>query len=437
MFGNFGIQNRVNADALGQPGFVSDFPFVASPWQTGVGDLKLGLKYKILDDYLGDAVGLALRGYVKIPTADERKGLGTGKVSSGGNLILSRSLGKVVDLHGSIGYEFNQDPEGIEIGNAFKWGFGVNFPCCSFFQFQAEVTGASYSGADFEQTNPVDFVMGPFIWIKPGLFIRPALSWNQAFDGRGLDSSFQSYAGRHISIGYHPGTACREVVTARPLPPPPANRPPTVVCEPGASVAPAGETVSLRAVASDPDGDTLSYAWNASAGNLTPLGAQATLDLAGVVAPATIRVTVDVSDGRRATAQAVCSVQLETARARQAETVRCVSSGFPPNLARLNNVDKACLDDVASRLKLDPRSRVIVVGHADASERHPEVLGRTRAEAASDYLVRERGVEAARVSVRSAAATQPLAAGAGSAARSRNRRVEIMFLPPGATAPES
>jgi hypothetical protein len=148
IFGNFGIQNRVNADALGQPGFVSDFPFVASPWQTGVGDLKLGLKYKFLDDYLGDAVGLALRGYVKIPTADERKGLGTGKVSTGGNLILSRSLGKVVDVHGSIGYEFNQDPDGIQIGNAFKWGVGVNFPCCSFFQFQAEVTGASYSGAD-------------------------------------------------------------------------------------------------------------------------------------------------------------------------------------------------------------------------------------------------------------------------------------------------
>jgi hypothetical protein len=228
LFGNFGIQNRIDADALGQPGFVSDFPFVASPWQTGVGDLKLGFKYKILDDYLGSAVGLALRGYVKIPTADERKGLGTGKFSTGGNLVLSRHLGRVVDLHGSIGYEVNQDPDGVEIGNAFKWGVGLNIPCCGFVQLQAEVTGASYSGADFEQTNPVDFVVGPLIWIKPGLFIRPALSWNQAFDGRGLDSSFKSYAGRHISIGYHPGTAppaARSRHRRRCPHPPPTGRP--------------------------------------------------------------------------------------------------------------------------------------------------------------------------------------------------------------------
>lgn len=432
VFGNLGLQNRINADALSQPGFVNDFPFVASPWQTGVGDVKLGFKYKFLDDYLGDAVGLALRGYVKIPTADERKGLGTGKLSSGGNLILSRSLGRVVDLHGSIGYEVNQDPDGIEIGNAFKWGVGLNVPCCGIVQLQAEVTGASYSGSDFEQTKPVDFVVGPFLWIKPGLFIRPALSWNQSFDGRGLDSSFKSYSGRHLSIGYHPGTVCREVGTPRPPAPPPTNRPPTVQCEPGTSVAPAGETVRLRAIASDPDGDPLIYAWTASAGSVTASGAQATLDISRLSAPATIQVTVQVSDGRRATAQSVCTVQIETARAPRAEAVRCVSSGFPPNLARLNNVDKACLDDVAARLRLDPRSRVVIVGHADASERNPDLLGRTRAEAAKDYLVRERGVEESRISVRSAAATRPLDGGRSAVARSRNRRVEIIFLPPGA-----
>ena len=39
LFGNFGLQNRVDADALGQPGFVNDYPFVVSPWETGAGDL--------------------------------------------------------------------------------------------------------------------------------------------------------------------------------------------------------------------------------------------------------------------------------------------------------------------------------------------------------------------------------------------------------------
>ena len=50
----------------------------------------------------------------------------------------------------------------------------------------------------------------------------------------------------------------------------------------------------------------------------------------------------------------------------KAETITCISGGFPANLARLNNVDKACLDDVASRLRQDPRSRVVIVGHADS-----------------------------------------------------------------------
>ena len=57
-----------------------------------LGDLKLGLKFKFLDDYQhGDPVALAVRGFVKLPTADKDKGLGTGKASWGGDLMLSGS----------------------------------------------------------------------------------------------------------------------------------------------------------------------------------------------------------------------------------------------------------------------------------------------------------------------------------------------------------
>jgi outer membrane protein OmpA-like peptidoglycan-associated protein len=118
------------------------------------------------------------------------------------------------------------------------------------------------------------------------------------------------------------------------------------------------------------------------------------------------------------------------------EAVSCIAGGFPRNLARLNNVDKACLDDVASRLRTDPRARVIVVGHADSQERFPEVIARRRAEAVKDYLVKERGIEESRITARSAAATRPLDSGTDAAARARNRRVEVWFVPEGATAPE-
>ena len=117
---------------------------------------------------------------------------------------------------------------------------------------------------------------------------------------------------------------------------------------------------------------------------------------------------------------------------KKAEAITCTSGGFPVNSARLNNVDKACLDDVASRLRQDPRSRVVIIGHADTAERRPDVIARQRAEAAKTYLVRERGIEESRVSVRSAGATRPREAGSSRS----NRRVELIFVPEGATPPQ-
>lgn len=437
LFGSFGLQNRVNADALFQPGFVNDYPFISTRWETGGGDLKLGLKLKLLDDYMGDGVGLALRGFVKLGTADAAKGLGTGKTSAGVDLILSKALGRAADIHGSIGYQINSDPDdprAVDIGNALKWGVGINIPACRRFQIQAELTGASYRGADFQQTNPIDFVAGPVIWLGRGFFIRPAISKNLNFDDRGLNSSGKSSTGRQISIGWHPGTACCGISVPAPPPPPPpppaANRPPTVTCEAERSTVAPGETVGLRAIASDPDNDSLSYSWSTSAGRISGSGANVRLETAGVTPPANITATVRVTDGRGAGAEASCPVRIP-APERRPETITCESAGFPPNLARLNNVDKACLDDVASRLRQDPRSRVIIVGHADSAERRPDVVARQRAEAAKTYLVRERGIEESRVSVRSVGATQPREAGSSR----RNRRVELIFVPEGATPP--
>jgi outer membrane protein OmpA-like peptidoglycan-associated protein len=436
LFGNFGLQNRIDADALFQAGYQNDFPFVSRGFETGVGDANLGLKYKFLDDYHGDAVGLALRGYVKLPIADEAKGLGTGKVSGGANLILSKRLGFGADIHGMVGYQINSDPDDREIGNAFLWGAGLNLPSCKIVQLQAEVVGTAYTGDDASpQTNPVDLVVGPVVWIKPGIFIRPAISWNLNFDDRGLNSSSKSYTGRQISIGYHPGTACREVYTPPPPPPPPANKPPTVSCDVEKSTILPGETVRCRATASDPDGDPLTYEWSASQGRVTGSGAEGTYDSSGVSAGTTVTVTVRVSDGRGGTASANCTIRIEQPKP-PAEVYTCTSGGFPRNLARLNNVDKACLDDVASRLRQDPRSRVIIVGHADNKERYPEVIGRKRAEAVKNYLVKERGIEESRITARSAAATKPLDTGTAASARAKNRRVEVIFVPEGARAPE-
>jgi outer membrane protein OmpA-like peptidoglycan-associated protein len=448
LFGNFGLQNRIDTDALFQAGAPNDLPFVSLPWVTGTGDVKLGLKYAFLNDYTGDAVGLALRGYVKIPIADEEDGLGTGKTSFGADLILSKGLGNgAADIHFLGGYKKNGDPDSpvaLDLGDEFRLGAGINIPACRRFQIQAEIIKTIYTGEDEsipaggraigQQTNPLDVVIGPVFWFRPGIFIRPALSWNLNFDERGLDQGSASWTGRQISIGYHPGIPCREVTVPPPPPPPAANGNPTVSCEIERSEVLPGERVGVRAVGSDPDGDTLTYEWRATAGSVVGTGPSVTFDSTGVTGSATI--TVRASDGRGGSAEATCPVRTGATAAPKPEAVVCTSGGFPRNLSRLNNVDKACLDDVASRLRQDPRSRVIIVGHADSGERTPEVVARLRAEATRNYLVNERGVDASRVTTRSAAATKPVDTGTDAAARGRNRRVEVIFVPEGAAAPE-
>lgn len=450
LFGNFGLQNRIDTDALFQAGAPNDLPFVNIPWATGTGDVKLGLKYGILNDYTGDPVGLAIRGYIKIPTADETDGLGTGKTSFGADLILSKGLGNgAADIHGLLGYKKNGDPDspyGVDLGDEVRLGFGLNIPACRMFQIQAEILKTIYKGEDDSvptggraigpQTNPLDLVIGPVFWIRPGIFIRPALSWNLNFDDRGLNSGSASWTGRQISIGYHPGIPCREVVVPAPPIQPPPNGNPNVSCEIERSEVLPGERVGVRAVGSDPDGDTLTFEWSTTAGSVVGTGPSVTFDSTGMTTPASATITVRASDGRGGSAEATCPVHTGAAPTPTPEPVVCVSGGFPRNLARLNNVDKACLDDVATRLRQDPRSRVIIVGHADSGERNPEVIARQRAEATRNYLVNERGVDASRVTTRSAAASKPVDTGTDAAARARNRRVEVIFVPEGATAPE-
>jgi outer membrane protein OmpA-like peptidoglycan-associated protein len=113
-----------------------------------------------------------------------------------------------------------------------------------------------------------------------------------------------------------------------------------------------------------------------------------------------------------------------------AEAVSCTAGDFPRNLARLSNVDKACLDDVAQKLSSDPRAHVVVIGHSDSHETAKGV-DQKRADAAKTYLVKERGVDGSRVTVRAAGSTKPLGTDAAA-----NRGVEIWFVPEGAADPQ-
>ena len=91
---------------------------------------------------------------------------------------------------------------------------------------------------------------------------------------------------------------------------------------------------------------------------------------------------------------------------------------------------------MASRLRQDPRSTVVIIGHADKGERTPEVIARKRAEAVKRYLAGSAASTTSRISVRSAGSGKPLDTGTSASARARNRRVEVILVPEGAQAPQ-
>jgi outer membrane protein OmpA-like peptidoglycan-associated protein len=215
------------------------------------------------------------------------------------------------------------------------------------------------------------------------------------------------------------------VVEALPLKP---NSNPTVTCSVDRVSLMEGESTRVHATASDPDGDPLTYEWTTSAGSLTGTGANVTFNSAGVPAGTTVTVGVIVSDGRGGTANCSSTIQINALPPKpQPQSISCLSAGFPHNLARINNVDKACLDDVSLKMQNDPRSTLIITGYSDASEGAAKALAKKRAESAKEYLVKGQKLDPGRISVQSAAPLE----GKGDDEQKSNRRVEIVFYPEG------
>jgi opacity protein-like surface antigen len=261
-----------------------------------------------------------------------------------------------------------------------------------------------------------------------GRYMRTKIE-DQAEDLHDSQGNLEATVGLGLLLGGHHHEHVEEVHTeAAP------NQPPTVTCSVDRAQILPGESANLTVTATDPEGGPLTYEWSASSGHVAGNGAAAALDFTGVTPPSTATVTVRVTDDHGNSATSDCSVALMEPQ-RKAEAVSCVSGGFPRNLSRLTNVDKACLDDVAQRLSADPRARVIIIGHADSHEKSADIAQR-RADAVRDYLVNERSIEGSRVTTRSAGSTKMVATGSDPASQAQNRRVEVWFVPEGANGPQ-
>ncbi len=230
----------------------------------------------------------------------------------------------------------------------------------------------------------------------------------------------------HVSDGRGGTADCSTTVTVNA--PPAVNHPPTCNATADRTTLLSGETTQIHANGSDPDGDTIQYSWNATAGTITGSGDTVTYQADG---PGAATITVNLNDGHGGTTS--CSVSMNVqAPPPPPEAQHLKDLLFKRNSARVDNVAKAQLDDFALKLQNDPKAHGVLIGHADKGELHPDRLAKLRAENAKAYLVKEKKIDESRIEVRSVGTTEPADTGKTAAAHKANQRVEMVFVPEGA-----
>jgi outer membrane protein OmpA-like peptidoglycan-associated protein len=198
------------------------------------------------------------------------------------------------------------------------------------------------------------------------------------------------------------------------------QNPPTVTCSASPSSVRSGELSTITAEGQSPDNRPLTYDFTASGGRIKSSGAQSTLDTTGTPpGPITVNCTSTDDRGLSATSSTVVSVWVRPAPP-QASSAGSIDFGRDKRRpTRVDNVAKAILDDCALRLQQDPAARGVIVGNADPNEPNAQAMAEQRAANAKDYLVREKGIDSARLEVRTG--------------RSGTQTVEIWFVPAGAS----
>lgn len=190
-----------------------------------------------------------------------------------------------------------------------------------------------------------------------------------------------------------------------------AFEPPTVNCTANPSTIKPGEISTITAIGVSPQNRPLTFSYSASAGAVTGSGAHAAYSSAG--APTgVVAISCNASDDKKQTATASTNVTIVVPGvAPVLHTQALCSSSFERDKKRPTRVDneaRACLDEVALAIQRQADAKVVVVGEATAAEKSPKKGTRTnavkdiaaqRAVNVKEYLVKEKGIDASRVSV--------------------------------------
>jgi len=202
----------------------------------------------------------------------------------------------------------------------------------------------------------------------------------------------------HVTEGNKPGQMadCSAAFTIK------AFEPPTISCSANPSTVSPGDSSTITANGVSPQNRPLTYSYSATAGSVSGSTSTATLTTTGA-APGTITVTCNVVDDKGQTASSTTTVTVNApAPPPQPKTSNLCSINFERDTrrpARVDNEAKACLDDISLNLQRTSDAKLAIVGSAAGGEKMGSKLAAERAVNTKDYLVKEKGIDASRISV--------------------------------------
>ena len=440
-------------------GVVNEYPNAREDWTgTNFGDVYVGTKVNLLSEHRRHPVAMALRGTVKLPTAGEDN-VGTGQFDYFADGIVSKEINPTLELSGFGGFALRGDPTGMSLSDGLRWGGGAAFGSRSSLRFTTELHGelplndvvtvapGTIRGSDgsiapslTEVDARVNLALG-LTWQHPGGMLI-GIGTNYRF---GVEEG--SGFGLQLRLGFHSGVSIFRAppplpprpaapvprveapkppppVAAAPKPaplppPPPANRPPTVRAECDPCRVTVGQTVTVRLVSQDPDGDPISARWSAPAGTIANPRA-VTTQWRAETAPGNVMLTVTAEDGRGGSATGAVTVEVSPLRVLADVQFDLDKAVLRPDALRTLTVALKALTDA-------PDLRLHIEGYAspEGSAAYNRALGERRARAVRDYLT-SRGIDRSRLTITSFGEERLKYDTSQEATRSLNRRAALI-----------